>query len=479
MKQLLFIILFVSFQIVSAQVFDKETVKNSGNNDKRINLVILSEGYQTSELPQFKTDAINFVNAMFSQSPFKEYANYFNVHIIKAPSVQSGADHPGTSIDPLESTIVPAVPTKIADTYFNATFDSYGYHRLLFYEIDGNYANNTELKINSVLADNFPTYDQALILVNSTIYGGSGGEFPMASKGVENGVNSTEIAIHELGHSMFDLKDEYFPLDEVYFIEGINMTQQNNPSLVKWKNWMSTNGVNTYQYNNSGFAANWYRPHQSCKMRYLSYPFCSVCKEGMVEKIHSLVSPIDSYTPTSNSISSPTFPIEFHLNLIKPIPNTLKSTWTLNASNFANDVDDISVLSSDLTSGMNTLTVAVNDDTALLRVENHNSFHGYTITWTIDYSGLAITDITSDVANYNISMYPNPTNTVVNFKFESDNGTLLKVDIVSLDGKKVKTISINSYQPNVVDVSNLSTGIYLTNFYSGNVLLASKRLVKN
>ncbi|WP_445735484.1 M64 family metallopeptidase [Mariniflexile sp.] len=479
MKQLLYIILLVGFQNISAQIFNTETIKNSGDNDKRINLVILSEGYQTPELPQFKTDAINFVNAMFSQSPFKEYANYFNVHIIKVPSNDSGADHPGTSMEPLESTLSPVVPIKMVNTYFNAAFDSYGYHRLLFYEIDGNYANNTEVKINSVLADNFPTYDQALILVNSAIYGGSGGEFPMASKGVSNGVSSTEIAIHELGHSMFNLKDEYFPLDEIYFSEAINMTQQNSPSLVKWKNWLGTNGVGTYQYNNSGFAASWYRPHQACKMRYLSYPFCAVCKEGIVEKIHSLVSPIDAYAPASNSISNPTFPIDFHLNLIKPVLNTLKSTWTLNTANFANDVDVVSVLETDLTTGMNSLTVTVNDDTAMLKVDNHDTFHVYTVTWTIDNSILGVTDITGEVANYSISMYPNPATHYLNISTETTSNNPIKMDIISLEGKLVKSVTLSNFGTQQIDVSYLSQGVYITNFYSGNLWIASKKIIKN
>jgi len=473
MKYILFIILLFSFQFGSAQVFDKETIKNSGDYNKRINLVILSEGYRNVELAQFKTDAIAFVNSMFNQSPFKEYANYFNVHIIKVPSNESGADHPGNATNVTE--LYNNLPIKFVDTYFNATYDSFGTHWLLYYEIDGFSANNTEAKINNVLASNFPTFDQALILVNSIEYGGSGGNFPMAYKGAWG----TNTIMHELGHSLFNLKDEYYPGD-LLASEAINMTQETNPNLIKWKNWLNTNNVGIYQYAcASGNCVTWYKPHQNCLMEKIDKPFCSVCKQGIIEKIHSLIPPIDSYTPTSNSISSPTFPIDFHLNLINPIPNTLKSTWTLNASNFANDVDDVSVLETDLSPGMNTISVAVNDTTTLLKVDNHDSFHVYTITWIIDYSALGIKNITSEVANYNISMYPNPTNTVVNFKLETDTDTRLKVDILSLDGKRIKTISLTNYQTNQVDISNLSTGIYFTNFYSGNVLIASKKLVKN
>ena len=466
----IFILLIFNANYISAQIFDVETIKFTGDTDKRINLVILSEGYQTAELEQFITDATNFTNDLFSQSPFSEYTNYFNVYAIRVPSNESGADHPGSATDVTE----PASPIVDVDTYFNATFDAYGYHRLLYYEIDGNTANNSQAKIYSVLADNFPNYDQALILVNSNVYGGSGGEFPMAS----TGTSANEIAIHELGHSLFDLKDEYYPGDALA-AEAINMTQDNNSTTVKWKNWMGINSVGIYAYGSSGIPSTWYRPHQTCKMRYLGVPFCSVCKEGMIEKIHDLISPIDSYTPVSNSFTASTYPIDFQLNLIEPNPNTLESVWNLNATNVANDVDIISVIETDLNVGANTLTAVVNDATTFLKVDNHETIHVYTVTCTITKSALGIDDITSEENNLSIKLFPNPTNSIINLSLESLYDLDLKVNIISIDGKILKTTTLSNYQNQQIDISDLSTGIYLTNFYSNNTLVASKRIVKN
>ena len=48
-----------------------------------------------------------------------------------------------------------------------------------------------------------------------------------------------------------------------------------------------------------------------------------------------------------------------------------------------------------------------------------------------------------------------------------------------MDGKVVKTVSIYGHIDTQIDISNLTTGVYLTNFYSGNTLISSKRLVKN
>ncbi|MEW4925108.1 M64 family metallopeptidase [Algibacter sp. 2305UL17-15] len=473
MKHFILYILLIAGTVLSAQTFPVETIRNSGDNDKRINLVILSEGYRASELNQFMTDADNFVNQMLLLSPFKEYQDYFNIYAIKIPSNESGADHPATATDVDESGLTP----DFRDTYFNATYDSYGNHRRLFYEIDGNYANNTELKINALLAVNLPEYDQAIIIVNSTEYGGSGGEFPMAY----NGHWGAAVTIHELGHSMFDLFDEYYPGDD-FANEGINMTQETSPSQVRWKNWVAENGIGIYQHADfDGNLKDWYRPHENCIMRTLftNAPFCAVCQEGIIEKIHSLISPIDAILPDDNTVDNPTFPLDFQLTLLHPTTNSLNREWTLNGSNFTNDVDAISLVETDLIEGNNTLTVVVHDDSPMLKVDNHNTTHVNTVTWTINYSTLGIDDITNTRNTYTISLFPNPTNAIVNFKIESENAFNIKVSIVSLDGKNIKTLNISDYENNQLNISDLNQGIYVTNFYADNVLIASKKLVKN
>ncbi|MFD1615372.1 T9SS type A sorting domain-containing protein [Gelatiniphilus marinus] len=459
---LLYALCLLNIGFVNAQIFDVDTIKQSGDNDKRINLVLLSEGYQTNEFSKFIADATNFSNEIFTQPPFKEYANYFNVYAVKVPSNESGTDHPANATDVTE----PVFPAATKDTYFNTSFDTSGFHRLL-------YTYNSSIVYN-VLAKNFPEYDQPIILVNSPEYGGAGGPYAVSS----TGSSANEIIIHELGHSLFNLRDEYYPGD-IHAFEAINMTQETNTNLVKWKNWIGTNNIGIYPYGTTGVAATWNRPHQSCKMRYLGVPFCSVCKEGIIEKIHSLVGPIDSYLPVSNSVTPTAFPIDFQLNLIKPIPNTLKSTWTLNASNYENDVDAVSIIETDLNTGTNNLTVVVHDDSPMLRIDNHETTHIYTVAWTITKSALGVDAIISKENNFNISLFPNPSNHILNLKVESKNAANLKVDIISLDGKKLKSTKISNYKNNEVDISRLSQGMYLVNVYSNNMLLTSKRFVKN
>ena len=462
MKKLL-LLLLLSVSFLNAQIYDVETLRYSGDVDKRINLVILSEGYQDSEFTQFISDANNFVNDMFSQTPFAEYDNYFNVYAIKVPSNESGASHPGTATD--EGTVVPAVPVTSVDNFFGTSFDSFNIHRLL-------YTFNTA-SIATVLANNFPEYDQALLLINSPYYGGSGGMFPMAS----TETTSSEIAIHELGHSFANLKDEYYPGD-AQVGEAINMTQNNNPTTVKWKNWYGDNGVGIYAYGTSGTPATWFRPHQNCKMRYLGVNFCSVCVEGLIEKIHSLVSPIDSYSPISSTVENPSFPASFQLNLIQTIPNTLETIWTLNSNEFATNVSSIELADTDLYDGSNTLSVVVNDNASLLRVDNHESIHVYTVTWIIDYT-LGIENISSSTNKINISFYPNPVENILTIKTENDLGKNLNARLVSMDGKLIKEISLSNMESQEVSLVEINRGVYLLNFYNGNNFITSKKVVKN
>ncbi len=461
MKKTLLLLCFAfSFQFLLSQTFDVLTLKNSGDDDRRINLVILGDGYQEDEMLQFETDATNFMNDMFSQEPFSNYENYFNVHIIKVPSNESGATHPGTATDEP----IPTVPTITVDNYFGTAYDSYDIHRLL-------YTENTAL-VSTVLANNFPLYDQAIILVNSPYYGGSGGPFPVSSTGVDAG----EIAIHELGHSFVDLKDEYYPI-EILVEEGINMTQETDPTLVRWKNWVGINNVGVYPHATSGTASTWNRPHQSCKMRYLGYDFCSVCKEGIIERIHDLISPIDSYAPTEATITELSFPLSFQINTIQTLPtNTIVNTWTLNGSDFATNEVTVNIEESDLATGTNNLTVVAHDATTLIDVDNHETIHVATVTWTIDNT-LGVQAVTAN--DFSLTLFPNPANTLVNINLENALNESVVVEIISLDGKKIKSAQLYNQQNTTIDISTLSEGIYITNFYTNDVLIASKKLIKN
>ncbi len=84
----------------------------------------------------------------------------------------------------------------VARTYLDASFCNYGIQRLLMVD--------TSLTIQTVNAV-VPQWNVIWVIVNSTIYGGSGGAIALFSKHQQ----AHEIALHELGHTAFNFADEY------------------------------------------------------------------------------------------------------------------------------------------------------------------------------------------------------------------------------------------------------------------------------
>jgi hypothetical protein len=82
-------------------------------------------------------------------------------------------------------------------TYFDATFCGDGRNRRLLVVDDAT--------AEVVATDQVPDWDAVLVIVNSTVYGGSGGKIAVLSLDTE----AVNLALHELGHSVFQLADEY------------------------------------------------------------------------------------------------------------------------------------------------------------------------------------------------------------------------------------------------------------------------------
>ncbi len=465
MKKITFLLTLMLSNLITAQTFDVETIYNSGPDDKRLNIVILGDGYKESELNKFILDANSFANQLFSESPYSEYKNYFNVYAIKVPSKESGANHPGTATDVTE----PDIPVLVVDNYFGSAFDAYGIHRLL---VPNNY-----MAINNVLAANFPAYDQVIMLVNSPFYGGSGGS-NLATLSMHPLAN--QIGIHELGHSFGNLTDEYYAGDQ-YAGESTNMTQQTDPTLVKWSNWINFDNVGIYQHCCGGNSGLWFRPHENCKMRVLNVDFCPVCKEGTIERIHSLVKPIDSFMPVETSIiAGAEANINFELDLIETLPtNTLSTTWTLNGAALNNNAASIAIATSNLVDGENTLTAVVQDKSTLLRVKNHETIHIYSVQWKINYDAtLGLINSEGLSADSSIIAYPNPVENILNITFKNPIAGNFAASLYTIDGKLIKNVNNSNQKTLKIDMEGMNAGIYIVKYFLDSTYLSSQQIIK-
>ena len=467
MKTITFLLIIIFSNVLVAQTFEVQSIYNSGPDANRINIVILSDGYQASELNSFIVDANSFANALFTESPYLEYKNYFNVYAIKVPSNQSGASHPGTATDVSE----PLIPIAVVDNYFGSTFDYGGIHRLL--------VPTKTMAINTVLANNFPAYDQIVVLVNSQEYGGSGGGNTATSS---THPSANQIAIHELGHSFGSLRDEYWAGNQFATESGVNMTQQTNPALVKWANWMGDNGIGIYQHCCGGNSEFWYRPHQDCKMRVLGVDFCSVCKEGTIERIQAVVSPIDSFLPVETSIAAESDAnLTFSLNLVQTLPiSTLSTNWTLNGTLYNSNATSVPITATNLVNGSNNLTVVVQDTTPMLRINNHAAIHIYTVQWTINYNAtMGVIDAQGASKNSTITAFPNPVDNLVTISFSNFLAGNFTAALYIIDGKLIKNQDSNNLDTIKLDMEGLNSGIYIVKYYLDNAYLSSQQIIKN
>lgn len=446
MKNNLFILCcLISFCIKSQTVAGVDTLWKSGPINKRINLVFMGDGYTAAQIPLFLSDVTSTYTYLLNTSPFNNYKNYFNVFAIKCESPQSGVSHPGTGTDVTE----PVIPVSAVANSFNTRFDNYGTHRLI-------YSMNSSA-VYATLSSHFPNYDQVVILGNSPEYGGAGGAYAVSS----THSSSKEIVAHEMGHSFAGLADEYWA-GAVYAAEKPNMTAESVGSNSKWAQWIGLNAIGLYPYGTASPDNTWFRPHQNCKMRYLNQPFCSVCKETIIEKIHSLTNPVDSYTPSNTSaISFTTASQWFKTKLVLPNPNTLKTTWTMNSVDVLHNQDSMLVTSASMLSGTNSLIFTVMDTTVLSKDLYHPFTHSYSVVWSIYNSYAGINEIK---ARLEFSVFPNPAADKISLNYNLLEESDITISVVDLLGKTVikgKTAkqSIGKYE-NQFDLSSLSEGTY-------------------
>jgi len=159
-------------------------VHYSGEPTKKLDIVFIPEGYTESEMGKFKNDCKRFADYLFEYSPFSENKDKINIWGVEAPSAQSGTDIPGKEI---------WISTLLNSRFY--TFDSERYLMTADY-----------FSVRDVAA-NAP-YDQIFILVNTSKYGG-GGIYNFYNITASDNERSKQIFIHEFGHGLAGLGDEY------------------------------------------------------------------------------------------------------------------------------------------------------------------------------------------------------------------------------------------------------------------------------
>lgn len=449
------ILLFLMMsQLCFSQVFETVPIIENGPRDKRINMVVLGDGFTAAQQGNFIADATTLINYIFAKSPYNQYKNYFNVYAIKVISLESGVKHPGTATDVTE----PVFPVSNPNNFLGTTFDV-GVHRCVY--------SNTTNKVTGVLASNVPDFDIAFVLGNSPEYGGCGGTYAFLS----NHPSAPEIVVHELGHSFGNLADEYWFSGTG---ESPNKTKDNNPATNRWKNWLGINSTGIFPYEES---PTWFRPNQNCEMRYLNREFCSVCKQQLIERVHTLQNPIDSFTPSNAAAINLTAPITFNVNEILPVPNTLANSWSLNGTSLTETSNATTINPASFNMGNNTVLFSVVDNNSLLKVDNHSSLHVGTVSWTVTKT-LAAIDVNATQRNF--TLYPNPVKSQIFIKDQNKSLKNISVEILDASGRSLRTpkVELLSSGEVSVDVEGLLPQTYFIKVYENKSLILTQKIIK-
>jgi IgA Peptidase M64/PASTA domain len=264
-------------------------IVDRGPNSSRWNLVFLGDGYRTNQMAQYAADVQRVTNTFLGTAPFSSRLPAINVHRVDVTSTDSGADDPTAC----------GGPGTTVRTYFDSAFCNSGIRRLL--------TSNTSTAI-SVAEGQVPEWNAILLVVNSTVYGGSGGAIAVFSLAPA----AEEIALHELGHSAFGLADEY----DCFVCDGLETDRNNHPPVepaeanvtiastrgtIKWRRLIqastpvpttSNPDCTTRDSQPSPvpagtvgafegahyFHCDAYRPEFRCRMYELARPFCAVCQ---------------------------------------------------------------------------------------------------------------------------------------------------------------------------------------------------------
>lgn len=448
---LIIALLGLQFSLATAAVFEVDTLLYNGSTEKIINVVILGDGYLASELPKFEQDAEKFGLYYLSESPFKEYKNFFNLFIVKTPSNVTGA-----AMD----------PGALIDNFYGSTFNYNGIDRLLVATNSG--------AIFLTLADNTPFYDQIIILVNTDKYGGSGGWVAVSS----TNTSAPEIVKHEVGHSFANLADEYW-VGDLYANERVNQTQQTDTNLVKWKKWLHKDDVGIYQHCCGGSSSQWYKPHQNCKMQFLGPAFCPICKEAIIESIYTRCSPIYEYFPKDSVITTNDKNYKFSVQLICDTPYTYKRSWSLNSKIVSINSDSATIDFSSLKFGKNSIVFSVVDTTDYLRAEKPENIIVFSKIWTVIKSTDEVIDIKNSSQSLRFSIYPNPTSDYVNIDFFTDYPDQTNIKVFDITGTQLKTINCDGLGKNIsIDLNEFGTKSLIVSVFQGDVLIFSKNIIK-
>ena len=212
-----------------------DVIAENGPADKKVDIVILGDGYSKSEMEKFRKDASRLSAYLMSAEPFKSRSKDFNIRAIETPAESSGVSKPHHGV---------FKRTPLSVHY--SSFDSERYALT--------YDNQSVRNVASQVP-----YDLMVIMINERTYGG-GGIYNLYTTVSADNKFAQYIMIHEMGHHIAGLADEYYTSAVSYEAPKItvepwepNVTAFLDRTNLKWKDLIENGTPLPTQWNKDVF----------------------------------------------------------------------------------------------------------------------------------------------------------------------------------------------------------------------------------
>ncbi len=195
-----------------------------GDPAKKVDVVIMGDGYTKAEAGKFERDVERFTNRLFEFAPFRERKKDFNIWTIFVESGESGIDEPTNGL--------------WRDNVLGASYNTFDTPR---------YVLTMDNRVLRDIASNAP-YDEIYVIINSNRYGGGGifNLFAITYTDPEEDWQSwwpEYVFVHEFGHAFAGLGDEYYTSNVAYsdfYPPGVepwepNVTALADVGMLKWR----------------------------------------------------------------------------------------------------------------------------------------------------------------------------------------------------------------------------------------------------
>lgn len=271
----------------SPLVLDHVALHASGPSENRLDIALIGDGYTVDQLDRFRRHADRVTELLLSKAPFSSYASLINVHRIDVASPESGASFDCPTCGLRDTAFGSMFPVEIINRLSGSNFDSRAIFQLEQWEV--------------ARAASVVPWDHVIVLVNSQRPAGMAIHVATSTTGWSG---YEETAVHELGHTLGFLGDEYASDDCIRDARlGLPPNIADDPENLPWAHFVEPGtplptpstqefrgviGAFSPAYN----CGDLYRPRRNCAMNG-GGTFCPVCAEQLVRQIHRHADPVD------------------------------------------------------------------------------------------------------------------------------------------------------------------------------------------